>query len=98
MKENLVDKIAKIIRPGIFDVWYKHTGDGAEPVEPDVRKKYYQADARLKAATIMKLLLKLKAKEIRQELIDDEIDGWRRMIGDVIDKPELQEIIKDKYA
>ena len=95
---NLVDQITKIIEPGAyFEGWFDERGKPAKlPKIVQSRLNYRKAEAAVKARSILMLIANVPASEIRQDLIKNEIAGWKSM-GVPADDPELTATIERKY-
>jgi len=100
---NIVDQVARIIDPDAFDEtpWYDGVGPDAKkvdfgPVEKS-RKEFHKSQAIVKAGKILKLVL--KTKNIREQLIEDERNGWEKLgiPASILNTPEVQKVIEDKY-
>lgn len=94
--ENLVIRIAKIIRPDAWAVFYSSTDADATPSEPTTRMKYLRAEAESKAVEVLKALHGLKGSDVSDALYEHEIEGWKRL-GVPVEVDDLKEIIRRKH-
>jgi hypothetical protein len=96
---NIVEKIARMVdREGAYSEWQDATG---KIVPPSIHQEYFQALYESLAVDLLKLFLTLNAKEVREELVEFEKNGWRKL-GVPIDDPRIKkqadELIAAKFS
>ena len=99
---NLVERIARMIdAEGAYYEAFNGTGPEAQKHDFTVRQKYFQANYELRAIEILNLLRPVGKDKIRNDLIEWEKFGWKRL-GVPIDDPKFKEmadgIIEREYA
>ncbi len=99
---NLVDRIARMIAPDAFvdmSKWEVHDEKGVRPFElSPVRQaeiNYLQSQARNRATQILKLVKDMTPDEKRAVLVEDEIEGWKRL---GLDHSDVRKVVEKKFA
>lgn len=93
-RNDICVRVARIVDPSAFTEWWDGSGPEAKLREPDVRQRYNQSRALVKAGEILRLLA--KTPDWQRQAADSEANRWRDM-GVPVDLPELREIIDRKY-
>jgi len=94
-RDDIVIRVAKMIDPGAFAVWFDCSSDDAKPVPPDTRKKYMRSRAICLANDILKLAS--ATRDLPKVLAESEA-AWWKLMGVPVDDPKLRKVIDDKYA
>lgn len=96
---NIVETAARIINGSAWmEGWADQ--DGVAAVDHPLlhsRLAYQRAEATEKATEILKLALRMTADELREALIQAELDGWRSL-GVPVDNADLADTVRRKYG
>lgn len=98
---NIVEQVARIIdSEGAYGVAYSDSAC-TQQIPFTTRQKYFQSKYEHLAVEIIKFIRRHDPQQVKDELIEFEKDGWRRL-GVPIDDPSLRETadqtIREKYA
>lgn len=92
---NLVEKIARMIdTEGAYSVWKTENGEDSEFT---TRQRYWQAKYECLAIDIIKTLMQVSAKDMREDLIAWEKQGWANLGLPIDSIPDFDKLIESKY-
>jgi len=94
---NLVEQVARMLDDeGAYSVAYGSTS-GADPLPLSPRQKYFQAKYEARAVELLKFIGSMTKTAIKADLVEFEMQEWKRL-GVLLERlPDARAIIEAKY-
>lgn len=94
---NLVEQVARMLDDeGAFSVAYADVS-GKVAIALTTRQKYFQAKYEARAVELLKFISSMTKTAIKADLIEFEMQGWKRLGVPLERLPDARAIIEDKY-